>query len=47
MPGGLIILAIARVNTCIYMIFAFLFLEVINKTYIWHHQWKADLHEDG
>ena len=34
-------------NICIYTNFEFLFLQVINKTYIWHHQLKADLQNDG
>jgi hypothetical protein len=38
---------IPRVETVFYTILAFLFLQVITQTYIWHHQSKADPHEDG
>jgi len=38
---------IARAEIVFYTIFAFLFLQVITQTHIWHHQSKADLHESG
>ncbi len=47
MPGGLVFFSISRAETVFYTIFAFLFLQVITQTYIWHHQSKADLGEDG
>jgi hypothetical protein len=38
---------IARAEPVFYTIFTFLFLQVITQTHIWHHQSKADPHEDG
>jgi hypothetical protein len=40
-------LAVAGEEIALYMNLAFLFLQVITKAYIWHHQSKADLHEGG
>jgi len=38
---------IAQAEIALYMNFAFLFLQVITRAYIWHHQSKADLYEGG
>jgi hypothetical protein len=47
LPGGLVFFGGAIAAIRLYMIFAFLFLQVITQTNIWHHQSKADPHEDG